>query len=50
MIWIGKLAIQHKSKLVTWKSLRFSRNPNELLRKACDLAEIQMSSVEKLAI
>jgi hypothetical protein len=30
--------------------LRFSRNPNDLHRKACDSAEIQMSCLEKLAI
>jgi hypothetical protein len=50
MIWIGKLAIQQKSKLVAWKSLRFSRNPNDLVRKACDFAKIQMSCAEMLAI
>jgi hypothetical protein len=32
------------------KSLQFSRNPNELGKKACDLAKIQMSCIEKLAI
>jgi hypothetical protein len=30
--------------------MQLSRNPNELGKKACDLAEIQMSCVEKLAI
>jgi hypothetical protein len=30
--------------------LRFSRNPDELRRKACDSAEIQISCLEKLAI